>query len=115
ARAIWRSNRVRLGALLLAVSLASSLSPGTPQTALAAGGAALAFDGASQYVTFGAATGLDTPTFTLEAWVRWTGGGIGTSTGFGGLSNAIPLITKGRAEADSPPDLNMNYFLGISA
>ncbi|HEY5514635.1 MAG TPA: LamG-like jellyroll fold domain-containing protein, partial [Pengzhenrongella sp.] len=53
--------------------------------------------------------------FTLEAWVNWTGGGVGTSTGGGGIANAIPVITKGRAELETPANLNMNYFLGIDA
>jgi fibronectin type 3 domain-containing protein len=78
-------------------------------------GTALAFNGSSQYVTFGQATGLDASTFTLEAWFNWTGGGIGTSTGSGGIANAIPLVTKGRAEAETPANVNMNYFLGIDA
>ena len=40
---------------------------------------------------------------------------MGTSTGTGGIANAIPLITKGRAEAETPANLNMDYFLGIDA
>ena len=32
-----------------------------------------------------------------------------------GIADAIPLVTKGRGEADSPANLNMNYFLGIDA
>ena len=53
--------------------------------------------------------------FTLELWFKRTGAGVGTSTGTGGLASAIPLITKGRAEAETPANLNMNYFLGIDA
>jgi fibronectin type 3 domain-containing protein len=78
-------------------------------------GTGLAFNGSTQYVTFGQATGLDASTFTLEAWFNWTGGGVGTSTGSGGIASAIPLITKGRAEAETPANVNMNYFLGIDA
>ena len=40
---------------------------------------------------------------------------MGTSTGSGGIANAIPLITKGRAEVETPANLNMDYFLGIDA
>ena len=40
---------------------------------------------------------------------------MGTSTGNGGIASAIPLITKGRAEAETPANLNMDYFLGIDA
>ena len=75
----------------------------------------LTFNGTNQYVTFGAAPGLNASTFTLETWFRWTGGGGGTSTGSGGIANAIPLITKGRAEAETPANVNMDYFLGIDA
>src|SRR5438093_6530821 len=77
---------------------------------------ALQFNGSSQYVTFGAAPTLGAPNFTLETWFNWTGGGVATSTGSGGLENttaAIPLVTKGRAEADAD-NRDMNYFLGIS-
>ena len=84
-------------------------------SASAAGTAtALQFNGTSQYVTFGAAPGLGASTFTLETWFKRTGAGVGTSTGCGGIASAIPLITKGRAEAESS-NVDMNYFLGIDA
>ena len=53
--------------------------------------------------------------FTLELWFRRTGAGAGTGTGTGGITSAIPLIAKGRAEAETPANLNMDYFLGIDA
>ena len=71
----------------------------------------LAFDGASQYVTFGVATNLGLGTFTLETWFKWTGAGAVSSTGSGGVS-AIPLIAKGCGESDGNTR-DMNYFLGI--
>src|SRR6266508_5301510 len=74
-------------------------------------GTALQFNGSSQYVTFGAAPGLGAATFTLETWFQRTGAGVGTSTGSGGIT-AIPLVTKGRAEAEGS-NVDMNYFLGI--
>ena len=37
----------------------------------------------------------------------------GTRTGTGGIASAMPLVTKGRAEAETPANLNMDYFLGI--
>ena len=40
--------------------------------------------------------------------------GTPTSTGNGGITNAIPLITKGRAEAETAA-ADVNYFLGIDA
>jgi hypothetical protein len=75
---------------------------------------ALQFDGANDHVTMGPALGSDglgLAQFTLEGWIRWTGGGATASTGVGGL-NAIPLITKGRGEADDG-NIDANYFLGI--
>ena len=78
-------------------------------------GHAIDLNGSSQYVTFGAAPGLTGQSLTLELWFRRTGTGVGTSTGTGGITNAIPLISKGRADAETPANLNMNYFLGIDA
>ena len=43
-----------------------------------------------------------------------TGPGVGTSTGTGGVAMAVPLLTKGRAQAEGS-NLDMNYFLGIDA
>src|SRR6266536_2312128 len=77
-------------------------------------GAALNFNGTNQYVTFGAAPGLGAATFTLETWFKRTGAGIGTSTGSGGIASGIPLVTKGRAEAEGS-NVDMNYFLGIDS
>src|SRR5205085_3115950 len=66
------------------------------------------------YVTFGAATAtLGTPIFTVEARFRKEGTGFTTSTGTGGVT-AIPLVTKGTAEAEGS-NKDMNYFLGISS
>ena len=72
-------------------------------------------NGSSQYITFGAAPGLNATTYTLELWFNRTGAGVGTSTGTGGIASAIPLLTKGRAEAETPANLNMDWFLGIDA
>src|ERR671911_585768 len=89
----------------------------TTQGALAAPqDLALQFDGTNDYVTFGAATGpsgLNAQEFTLETWFYWTGGGVTTSTGTGGLTTVIPLVAKGRGESETTT-LNVNYFLGIS-
>jgi hypothetical protein len=73
---------------------------------------ALEFNGTNQYVTFGSASALGTNAFTLEVWFRWTGGGATTSTGTSGLTTVIPLLTKGRGQADNS-NVDMNYFLGI--
>ncbi len=64
------------------------------------------------YVTFGPSPGLGAAAFTLEGWFNRQGTGTGTSTGTGGLPDAVPLITKGRAQSDNS-NLDMNYFLGI--
>ena len=48
-------------------------------------------------------------------WFRRTGAGVGHQTGTGGIASAIPLVTKGGAEAETPANLNMNYFFGIDA
>ena len=37
-----------------------------------------------------------------------------TSTGTGGVTNANPLLTKGRGEAENS-NVDMNYFMGICA
>ena len=85
----------------------------TAQTsAQAASVSALQLNGTTQYVTFGAAPGLDAPAFTLELWFNWTGAGTTASTGNGGVV-AIPLLTKGLHESDGS-NLDANWFLGIA-
>src|SRR5829696_5158 len=73
---------------------------------------ALQLNGSTQYVTMGAAPGLGAAQFTLETWFKRTGAGVGTSTGAGGITSVLPLVTKGRAEAEGS-NVDMNYFLGI--
>jgi Concanavalin A-like lectin/glucanases superfamily/Bacterial Ig domain/Calcineurin-like phosphoesterase len=75
---------------------------------------ALQFDGVNDYVTMGAATStLGATAFTVECWFKRTGAGTGNATtGTNGLAAAIPLVTKGRSEADNS-NLDCNYFLGI--
>ncbi len=76
----------------------------------AAGDTALQLNGTNDHVTFGPAPALGASTFTVEAWFKWAGGGATTSTG--ALTTVIPLVTKGRGEADGS-NVNLNYFLGI--
>ena len=80
------------------------------------GASSLTFNGSTAYVTFGAAPDLGATNFTLETWFYWTGAGATTTTssaGGGGLTaGAIPLVTKGRGEADGS-NVDLNYFLGI--
>lgn len=75
---------------------------------------ALAFND-TRYVTMGAATAtLGASNLTLECWFKRTGTGTTTSTGTGGVTAAIPLVTKGRSEADGT-NQDCNYFLGIDS
>jgi hypothetical protein len=69
-------------------------------------------NGTNQYITFGRADSLGVARFTIEVWFRRLGAGVATSTGTGGVTSAIPLLTKGRGEADGDTR-DMNFFLGI--
>ncbi|MEI6083673.1 MAG: LamG-like jellyroll fold domain-containing protein [Verrucomicrobiota bacterium] len=73
---------------------------------------ALSFNGTSSFATFGPAPALGASNFTIECWFKRTGTGATTSTGGGGTI-AVPLVTKGRGEAENS-NVDMNYFLGIS-
>jgi hypothetical protein len=73
----------------------------------------LSFNGTSSYVTFGPSAALGVSSFTVETWFRRDAAGVATSTGTNGWANIVPLLTKGRGEAETPANLNMNYFLGI--
>src|SRR5215211_4059073 len=97
----WLAMGTALGVLVVGGGAAAAPTP-----------TALQLNGTSQYVTFGAAPGLGAAQFTLETWFKRTGAGVGTSTGSGGIASAIPLVTKGRAEAEGT-NVDMNYFLGI--
>jgi hypothetical protein len=93
----------------VATSTAASINV-VPDT----GTGGLYFDGANDYVTFGAATAsLGVTNFTLECWFKRTGTGATTSTGTGGVT-ATPLVTKGRGEADAS-NKDCNWFLGFDA
>lgn len=65
------------------------------------------------YVTFGNKPALGLSQFTLECWFRRTGTGVTVSTGTGGVTSAIPLLTKGTSESDGTT-VDCNYFLGIN-
>jgi hypothetical protein len=99
--------------ILLAALVISGLGlPGPRPLEAQATGAALQFDGVNDYVTFGQAPELGLATFTLELWFNWSGGGSTTSTDSSKVTAAIPLLTKGRREADGD-NRDLNYFLGI--
>ncbi len=80
------------------------------------GGNAVNLNGTNQYVRVvtpaAVPDALNLSTFTLETWFRQTGAGLPTSTGTGGIAAAIPLITRGHAEQETPAQ-DMNYFLGL--
>ena len=107
--------RTRLRSLLVSVLVLGMVGAIGVQPASAATSSALRFDGANDYVSFGNPTELRLATFTVETWFRREGAGVATSTssaGQGGLTSAIPLLTKGRGQADGS-NLDMNWFLGI--
>ena len=79
----------------------------------AEGDYALDFGTGSAYVTFGNDASLGLANITLETWFKREGTGTTANTGTGGM-NAIPLVTKGRGEAENS-NVDMNYFLGIRA
>jgi hypothetical protein len=78
------------------------------------GRSSVTFNGTSQYVTTGIGTGLNSATFTVEAWFYRTDAGIVVTTGGSGITSAIPLVTKGTSEGETAA-ADINYFLGIDA
>lgn len=74
-------------------------------------GYALAFDGDDDYVDMGDPTALGLTQFTIETWFLREGHGETARTGGGGV-RAIPLVTKGKAEAEGD-ERDLNYFVGI--
>ncbi len=73
----------------------------------------LDFNGTSQLVSLGDPNSLDLSQFTIETWFRRDGQGTFASTGSNGVTNAVPLVTHGGAEQESPDNVNMNWYLGI--
>ena len=73
---------------------------------------AMQFDGFNDYVTFGSATSLGVSNFTVECWFKRAATGQTTTTGSGGVT-AVPLVTKGRSEADGS-NVDCDFFLGIN-
>jgi hypothetical protein len=103
----------RLSQWIVILSMLFS-SMGISPAKAAPAGTALQFNGSSQYATLGTASQLRSATFTVELWFKRTAAGVGTGTGSGGITSAIPLITKGRAEAETAA-ADVNYFFGIDA
>jgi len=115
------SLRVIYSLMILSVLLSAV---GVNPVSAAPAGTALQFNGNAtdkQNITFGTAPGLGVTTFTLEAWVKRSTGGVVMSTGSlgfdnsGGRPNIYPVLTKGMGEGETPANVNMNYFLGITS
>jgi len=98
-RAIGAACRCLVG-VACTVALLGAATVTTAGLASAAVRGGLALDGVDDFVTFGAAPSLASPAFTVETWFRRTGPGVATRTGAGGLDHGVPLVSKGRAEAD---------------
>ncbi|MGB3006041.1 MAG: LamG-like jellyroll fold domain-containing protein [Chitinophagaceae bacterium] len=68
----------------------------------------------TSYVNLGNQASLKLTNFTLEAWIKIEGYGSTTETGStgagGGQTGVVPIITKGRAEAEAAA-VDVNYFL----
>lgn len=103
--------RTSLSTLLMA-AVCAALVLQRPDVVAQSNGTSLQFSGTNQYVTFGPAPGLGASNFTLEVWFKRTGAGATTTTGTGGIAAAVPLLTKGRGEAEAS-NVDMNYFLGL--
>ncbi|HEX6181239.1 MAG TPA: LamG domain-containing protein, partial [Chitinophagaceae bacterium] len=66
------------------------------------------------YVNLGNNAALKLTNFTIEAWIKIEGYGSSTetgSTGGGGMTGVVPIVTKGRAETESAA-VDVNYFIG---
>jgi hypothetical protein len=72
---------------------------------------AVKLNGTSQYIRSTNNSSIRLTRFTLECWFYIDGVSLTTSTGSGGVT-AIPLITRGRGEAEQAAK-DVNYFLGI--
>jgi cysteine-rich repeat protein len=104
----WARLRILIGAIAFAVlPVAAAEAVCTPPDC------GLDFGSAGAYVTFGNTPSLGLSTFTIETWLRRDGAGASASTGTGAVT-AIPLVTKGRGEADGD-NRDMNWFLGLRA
>ena len=69
--------------------------------------------GAADYISLGPAPNLGAASFTVETWFKRDGTGVTTTTGTGGLTAVVPLVTKGRSDGEGNAT-DINYFLGIS-
>ena len=106
----------RFARIFLVVAVVASVLPFGATPAFAAGNQAVSLPGVlNSHVDLGAgSTGLGANQFTIELWFKRTGAGVTTATGSAapGLTTVVPLIAKGRSEADGT-NVDIAYFLGI--
>jgi cysteine-rich repeat protein len=108
-----RLSRLAHGLALLGAVIALVAPSRDARAACTPPDCALDLGSSGAYVTLGNTSALGLPAFTLEAWFQRQGTGASASTGTGGVT-AIPLVAKGRGEADGN-NRDMNWFLGIRA
>jgi hypothetical protein len=94
----YRIHETRISQILFLLIILTSLVGLNPTNVIdAPDGIPVQFDGSNDYVTFGQTPNtLGLSSFTLESWINWTGSGVTTSSGLGGLTSIIPIISKGR-------------------
>ncbi|MBL0131521.1 MAG: hypothetical protein IPP43_10680 [Chitinophagaceae bacterium] len=63
-------------------------------------GQSVGLNGSTQYANLGNDASLHLTSFTLEAWIKIEGTSVVSSTGAGGFANIVPIITKGKADAE---------------
>ncbi len=89
-------------------------APGLTTPPPPSGNTGVQIDGVNDHgILLGSAGALGASEFTLELWFKRTGTGVAVSTGSGGNTLSVPLITKGRSENDGS-NIDTNYFLGIN-
>jgi hypothetical protein len=102
-----KSNSFMIKGCLLAFIIFVSIHTGFSQS--------VSLNGSNQYVSLGNHSSLHLTSFTLEAWIRIEGTGATTSSSTSnGLTNVVPILTKGRAESDGDPAKEVNYFMGYN-
>jgi hypothetical protein len=65
----------------------------------------------TSFVNLGNSSPFHLTDFTIETWIKIEGHGSSTETGTGGVTDVIPIISKGRAENESAA-IDVNYFIG---
>ena len=111
-RRTTKSPRARIAYLAVAVAGVVGLVS-LPLGTAAVGDTALDLGSSGAYVTFGDPAKLDLAQFTIETWFKKTGPGVPGSTGTGGITTFLPLVTHGGPESDGS-NVDANWILGIN-